>query len=232
MFGRRAAAALFLSLLAFGPGLAVAAPAKVDVKTKWYTIAVQPTSSSGTLFLTNEVNGPVFEPYRSGDVTQMWTTVQDFYPNSAPVTSDSGIDFGDIVGGVTGMLDCLAHWPPECGFNVSIQIPPVKIVNRAGVGCLILNSSKALMTTCLSSGNGMKQQRWFISPDRSGEAKLSTNTGCLTTAKGRDPKLLAPFGASCTKTPPGSQQLFVLQLAADLQCKTGYWQICFVDGQN
>ena len=88
------------------------------------------------LFLTNDFDGVMLERYRSGDVTQMWTTVDVDYPTIPRVTSSSGVDIGGVFG-------CLAHvLSGGCPFSVTVGVV-AKVVNRAGGGALC----SALTTT-------------------------------------------------------------------------------------
>lgn len=202
-----------------------AAPQLVDRSTKWYTIGVPPASDGARpLFLTRHQNGVDFEPYISGDAGQMWTTVADFYPGAAPVTSDSGIDIGAV-------LACLGNGWHGCGFSVSI--PAIKVVNREGgpSGCLIAPMSGAMTAKCGTSGNLLKQEYWRMSAaGDNGSGVLTSAGGCLTAApaSARNLNLRTVAGARCGR----GEQEFVVQLVDELACKTGPWQICFVNGNQ
>ena len=175
MFALRA----FLIILFSIAGAASASAFDMVAKhTDWFTITVQQSSPDAPpLFLTRHGNSVALEPYISGDAAQMWTTAADFYPHTAPVTSDSGID-------LSGLLSCLTHARSGCPFQVSVRLPVVKIVNRESQGCLVASGSGANTVKC-----GATQSLWGITPDSNGDGfgTISNGADCLTSGSARRP---------------------------------------------
>jgi hypothetical protein len=222
----RAATILLLIIAVLG----LSAPAQAfDQKTQWFTMMVKQASDSAPpLFLTNDSDGVMLERYRSGDVTQMWTTVDVDYPTIPRVTSSSGVDIGGVFG-------CLAHvLSGGCPFSVTVGVV-AKVVNRASGGCLVFGPHYyAITKPCLVNSPNEGYQLWrVVSPANSFTSfRGSSGDGnCLASqASARTHEGLRAVADGCNKTAPGGSTLFVLQLAADLTCKTDrYFHICFTD---
>jgi len=199
----------------------------VDKTTDWFTIAVQPSGDGAPpLFLSRRPGGVTLEPYVSGDASQMWTTVADFYPGLSPVTSDSGIgiDFGALLG-------CLAHaLSGGCPFSVTVGTPAAKLVNREAGTCLVGNSSATTTAKC-----GTTRQTWYVTADRSGSGlgNLSTGGGCLTSGPaGRNANFHTVGVIRCGRGIEAWRQAFVVQLVDQLSCQTVPSHICFGNGKQ
>lgn len=220
-------AASILSCLLALFGLAVPAQA-FDQKTQWFTIMAQPAGQGAPLFLTYTPDGLMFEPYSSGDTKQMWTTVDVDYPTIPRVTSDSGVDVAGAFGAIFG---CLAQGFSGCPFSVTLG-KVTKVVSRASRGCLVFGPHYYAVTRpCLVNSPDEGYQIWRVySADRAAVTftARSGEGSCLASEGGSRPGAMRALASSCNKVPPGGRASFVLQLAADLSCKTdNYWHICF-----
>lgn len=223
----RAAIALTCLLALFG--LVVPAQA-FDQTTKWFAIMAQPSGSAPPLFLTYTPDGLIFEPYSSGDTKQMWAAVDVDYPTTPRVTSDSGVD---IVGGFGSVLDCFVGvWTGSggCGFNRTLG-KVAKVVSRASRACLVFGPGyNAVTRPCLVNSPDEGYQLWRVSSDNPAAVVFVARSGagsCLASSGGGGNQMRA-LASGCSKVPPGGRTSFVLQLAAELSCKTDYyWHICF-----
>jgi hypothetical protein len=110
-----------------------------------------------------------------------------------------------------------------------------KVVNRASGGCLVFGPHYyAITKPCLVNSPNEGYQLWrVVSPANSFTSfRGSSGDGnCLASqASARTHEGLRAVADGCNKTAPGGSTLFVLQLAADLTCKTDrYFHICFTD---
>ena len=87
-----------------------------------------------------------------------------------------------------------------------------------------------LTKPCLVNGPNEGYQLWRVVSPANSFASFKGSSGdgnCLASAR---PKSCASLPTDARKTAPGGSTLFVLQLAADLTCKTDcYFHICFTD---
>ncbi|MEO6012697.1 MAG: hypothetical protein ABIQ30_03800 [Devosia sp.] len=227
---------LRLTLIALALFAASLPASAFDQTTRWYSIVVQYGSDTQPpLYLSNGSTGVTLERYRSGDVTQQWALMQPDYPTAPAVTGSGPNPLGAI-------YDCIVN--KGCPFSGHATTgATLKIVNHASGGCLILQKSGAKTSECQSTGSTSDKQKWGsvykTSELRDGNyTALGASSGagsCLTAdgARNKSPDFLRVGSGPCGRGGYSWPQLYTIQLAAELTCKTNWdWQICMVEGQG